>query len=135
MERTLPELNDDDRFFWQSGKDGLLRFKQCVKCSYFIHPPVNFCPECMSKDVRQKEVSGRAFIVSYTVNYQAWHPNLTTPYVIAVVEIQEQSGLRLTTNIVNCPIESVHIGMEVGVVFEKMEDVYLPFFQPVRSRI
>jgi len=133
MERTLPKLEDDDRFFWEGGKDGRLRFKQCVKCDYFIHPPVNFCPECMSREVRPAEVSGRATIETYTVNYQAWHPNLAVPYVIAIVAIQEQSGLRLTTNIINCSVESIHIGMEVEVIFEYIEDVYLPLFQPVSS--
>lgn len=135
MERILPELDDTDRFFWQSGEDGHLRFKQCIDCHYFIHPPVNLCPKCMSRKVQSTVVSGRATIESYTVNYHAWKPNLTDPYVIAIVTMNEQSDLRLTTNIINCPIESVHIGMIVEVIFEHNEDVYLPLFQPECNNI
>jgi hypothetical protein len=50
--------------------------------------------------------------------------------VIAIVELDEQSGLRLTTNIVNCDIGGVVIGMRVRVLFERCADVWLPLFQP-----
>jgi len=51
--------------------------------------------------------------------------------VIGLVELVEQSGLRLTTNIVNCPLERVTIGMPLRVVFENVSDeVALPLFEP-----
>jgi uncharacterized OB-fold protein len=46
------------------------------------------------------------------------------------VEIDEQPGLRLMTNIVGCPAESVHVGMRVRVVFEEHDDVFMPLFTP-----
>jgi hypothetical protein len=46
------------------------------------------------------------------------------------VELVEQPGLRLTTNIVNTPPESVHIGMALRVLFSKAEDIWLPLFEP-----
>ena len=52
------------------------------------------------------------------------------PYAIAIVELDEQRGLRLMTNIVNCPAEAVRIGMRVRVVFEQREDVWIPLFEP-----
>ena len=51
--------------------------------------------------------------------------------MIAIVELTDAPSIRLTTNIVNCPIEDVCIGMPVQVVFEQFEDVFLPFFAPV----
>jgi uncharacterized OB-fold protein len=51
--------------------------------------------------------------------------------VIAIVEIDEQPGLRLTTNIFHCAPGEVAIGMEVRVVFEQCDDVWLPMFEPV----
>jgi uncharacterized OB-fold protein len=76
-------------------------------------------------------VSGRGFVHSFTVNYQQWVPD-TYPYVIAIVELDEQSGLRLTSNIVGCPFDEVHVGMRVEVTFESVEDVWLPLFQVAR---
>ena len=34
------------------------------------------------------------------------------------------------TNIVNCPVERVEIGMPVQVVFEQHDDVWFPLFEP-----
>jgi uncharacterized OB-fold protein len=75
-------------------------------------------------------VSGRANVVSITLNHQPWVPASDHPYAIAIVEIEEQPGLRLMTNVVNCPPEVVRIGMPVRVVFEAHGDVYLPLFEP-----
>jgi hypothetical protein len=55
---------------------------------------------------------------------------LEAPYVLAIVEMDEQAGLRLTTNIVNCDIKTVAIGMRVRVLFEHCVDVWLPLFEP-----
>ena len=55
--------------------------------------------------------------------------------MVALVELAEQPGLRLTTNIVHCPPEAVGIGQEVEVVFRRIEDpggdVWLPLFEPI----
>ena len=56
------------------------------------------------------------------------------PYVIGLVELVEQAGLRLTTNIVNCPLERLAIGMPLRVVFEILnDDVALPLFEPAEA--
>ena len=58
-----------------------------------------------------------------------WRPDLTEPYVVAIVELADQSGLRFVTNIVGTPPAEVHIGMPVRVRFEQIEDVWLPLFE------
>ena len=75
-------------------------------------------------------VSGKATVVSYTVNHMPWVPDLPVPYVFAAVELDEQPGLRLSTEIVNIDPEAVFIGMSVKVVFEQQEEIYLPLFEP-----
>ncbi|MBW1885712.1 MAG: OB-fold domain-containing protein, partial [Deltaproteobacteria bacterium] len=39
-------------------------------------------------------------------------------------------GLRLATNIVECPPQEVQIGMAVEVVFERNGEVHVPLFRP-----
>ena len=135
--RILPRLDDRNRFFWTSGADGRLRFLRCQDCGYYVHPPVPICPKCHSKDVAPEAVSGRATVATATVNHQPWMPGLDPPYVVAIVEIDEQPDVRLTTNIVNCAPEDVKAGMTVQVLFERHDDepddVYLPLFEPVRG--
>jgi uncharacterized protein len=59
------------------------------------------------------------------------HPDMEPPYVVAEVDLVEQGGLRLMTNIVDCPLDEVRTGMEVQVVFARHDDVYIPLFRPV----
>jgi uncharacterized OB-fold protein len=128
--RILPRLTDQNEFFWTSGADGRLRFQRCQACGYWIHPSGPICPMCHSKDLAPVAVAGDAVLHTYTVNRQAWLPGFEPPYVVAIVELPEQEGLRLTTNLVNVALEDVRIGMPVRVVFEQWDDVWLPLFEP-----
>ena len=76
-------------------------------------------------------VSGNGTVYSYTVNVQPWNPTFEHPYVIAVIELDEDPSLRLVSNIYDCAPSDVHIGMRVKVFFEPFEDVWLPLFRPL----
>jgi uncharacterized OB-fold protein len=132
-QRIPPLLTPENRFFWTAGADGELRFKRCRDCAHWIHPPAPYCASCLSKNVGIEGVSGRARIGGFTVNHQAWLPTFPPPYVIAIVEIEEAPYVRLTTNLVNCDPDSVHIGMPVKVPLEQVDDTWLPLFDPVGS--
>ena len=127
--RVQPALDDDNRFFWTSGEDGRLRFLRCQGCGYYLHPPIPRCPRCGSREVAPEAVSGRAEVLSYTVNHQSWDGS-AEPYAIALVGLPEQEGLRLTTNIVGCAPDAVRIGMAVRVAFEQHDEVWFPLFEP-----
>ena len=91
------------------------------------------CPKCHSKDIGIEAVSGRAELLTYSVNYQAWMPGLEPPFVLAIVRCLEQDDLRLTTNLVNCDIDAIEIGMPLQVLFEphEEEEVWIPLFEPI----
>lgn len=132
--RILPQLRDRNRHFWTSGERGELCFLRCRACRQYIHPPQPLCPACYSKDIAPEAVSGRGAVHTFSVNHQPWMPGPDLPYVVAIVEIEEDPSVRLTTNIVGCAPEDVHIGMPVRVVFEHHADpdgdVWLPLFEP-----
>jgi uncharacterized OB-fold protein len=128
--RILPKVTPGNEHFWKGGAEGELRFLRCQDCKYYIHPPSPLCPECLGKNLAVEAVSGRAHVLTYTINHQPWIPGVPLPYAIAIVEIVEQKGLRLMTNIVDCPIDEIEIGMPVRVRFEQHDDVYLPLFAP-----
>jgi uncharacterized protein len=125
----LPLITPQNEFFWRAGATGKLRFMRCQACGHYIHPPLPICPRCRSRSVRDEPVSGKGTVLTYTVNRQVWELGLEAPYVIAIIGLDEQSGLRLTTNIVNCAIGNVVIGMRVRVLFELHDDVWLPLFE------
>ncbi|MBB3219942.1 Zn-ribbon domain-containing OB-fold protein [Pseudoduganella umbonata] len=129
MTRKLPALTADNRAFWQGGAEGRLQMHHCDRCARFFHPPAPICPRCLGQDVAPRPVSGRGKVVTFTINHQAWRPDLDQPYVVAIVELADQEGLRFVSNIVGTEPERVSIGMPVQVCFEQVEDVWLPLFE------
>lgn len=131
--RVLPRLDDRNRPFWTGGEHGELRIGRCADCGHWLHPPGPRCPVCLGTTLDPVAVSGRATVHAYTVNHQPWYPGFDPPYVVAIVELAEQAGLRLTTNIVGCPPDEVRIGQAVQVTFVDYDDVWLPLFEPAAA--
>lgn len=129
MDRKLPLLTPETAPFWTGGAGGALMICRCQVCARYLHPPSPVCLHCGGLDLAPAPVSGRGQIVSFTINHQAWRPDLEVPYIVAIVELVEQSGLRFVSNVVNCPVGEVYIGMPVRVLFERHEDVWLPLFE------
>jgi len=78
-------------------------------------------------------------VFSFTVVRQAIHPNFSAqvPYVIADIELEE--GPIMTSNVTDCRVEDVRIGMPVELWFDnEMEDAFhtklrLPKFRPAKG--
>ena len=130
MARVLPLVTDTNRFYWTSGADGRLRFQYCSACASLQHPAGPRCRRCRSDLLEVREVSGDGVVQSCTTNFQQWSPDMPVPYSVAVVTVVEDDRIRLTTNIVGCEPDAVHVGMPVRVAFEEVEDVWLPLFAP-----
>jgi uncharacterized OB-fold protein len=114
-----------------AGAEGRLSICRCESCARYIHPPMPRCTDCGSLKVSPQAVSGRARVATFTINHQVWVPGLAVPYVIAAVELVEQAELYVFTNIIDCPAEDVHIGMDVEVTFEQHGEIFLPMFRPI----
>ena len=127
--RPLPLVTDENEFFWTSGADGTLRFQECQACHALIHPPAPVCRYCRSREIGVRDVSGKAALAGFTVNHRFSVPGMPAPYVIAQVAIAEDPRVRLTTNIVDSDPDQLELGQQVEVVFEQIEDVWLPLFR------
>ena len=136
--RILPELTDRNRHFWTGGGRGELSILHCNACGKWIHPPYPLCPQCHSKDVAPRAVSGRATLHTFSINHQPWMPGPEVPFVVGIVTLEEDPNVRLTTNIVGCKPEDARIGMPLRVRFEHHTDpkgdVWLPLFEPDPGR-
>src|SRR5215469_5112048 len=134
IQRPLPQPTLASAGFWAAGSDGALRIARCADCGAYTHPPLPRCRSCRSDRVTMTPVSGRGVVAGFTVNHQQWLADFPPPYVIAVVALEEDDGVRLTTNIVGCPADDVRVGLPVRVLFEKAGDVYVPLFEPDPDR-
>ena len=127
--RLLPDLTEWNRPFWTGGADGTLLIQRCSACRRWQHPPAERCDGCHGA-VLAEPTSGQGTVFTFTVNEQQFHPEVPPPYVIAIVELDEQPDLRLPTNIVGCKPDELRCGLPVRVVFEQHGDVYVPLFTP-----
>jgi uncharacterized OB-fold protein len=110
---------------------GTLLVLRCRDCGHWMHPPSPVCPSCWSTDVAPQPVSGRGLVHSFTVNRYRWVPGLEPPYVVASIELVEQPGLRIMSNVIECAFDDLRCGLEVEVVFAKHGTVFLPLFRPL----
>jgi len=104
-----------------------LLIEHCAACAHWVHPATGTCRDCGGPLVA-RPVSGRGTVFTYTVNHHPYNPDIATPYVIAIIELAEQQGLRVAANIVDCEPDSVVCGMPVEVRFDKPDK---PVFVPV----
>ena len=129
INRILPTLTPENRAFWTGGAEGKLLILRCGTCRRWVHPPADACPEDGSA-LAPEAVSGKGSVFTFTINRHPFNPAVPPPYVIAIVELPEQDGLRLMTNVVNLEPEQVTIGMPVHVVFEEHGEIFVPLFEP-----
>ena len=127
--RSFPAITPANRHFWCGGEDGALRILRCGACGQWIHPYAARCTACRSADIAAQPVSGLGMVAGFTVNHQRWMPQYQVPYVVAIVELAEQSDIRLMTNMPRTPIEAVHVGMPVKVYFEQHGEIFCPLFE------
>lgn len=128
MPLPLPEITPENEAFWTAGEKGELRITACKACDHRIHPPQLICPACLSRDVTPVLASGRGTVHTFTINRQQWIPDLEVPYALAVVDLDDQPGVRITAQL-RCPdLADIAIGKPVAVAFEQREDVFVPYF-------
>lgn len=109
----VPVPDADSAGFWASTRDGVLSIDRCTQCRRWQHPPLEACRHC-GQPTRFEPVSGRGEVFSFIVVRQPTVPGHEPPYVVGLVELAEQSGIRLT-GVVRAPVDAVHVGMPVEV--------------------
>ncbi|HLW15938.1 MAG TPA: Zn-ribbon domain-containing OB-fold protein [Actinomycetota bacterium] len=128
-DRPLPLPDPETAFFWEATARRKLEILRCQSCKTWVHYPKPSCWNCSSGDLKPEEVSGRGTVYSYTVTHQDV-PGYTAPFAVVIVELEEQAGLRMVSNVVDVPPDDVRIGMPVEVTFQPVaEDVWLPLFK------
>ncbi|HEU0204480.1 MAG TPA: Zn-ribbon domain-containing OB-fold protein [Burkholderiaceae bacterium] len=126
---TLPAITPLTRPFWDACSEGRLILPRCNGCQQYFFRPEVACTHCFATDWRWVDASGRATLYSYSIVHRAPAPGFKTPYVFAIVELEE--GVTMFSNIVGCEPEDVRIGMALEVIFEKIAPgVHLPKFRP-----
>ncbi len=131
-QKPLPRINKISRPYWEAAKQHELLLQKCQACGHYRYPPGETCPSCLSDRLEWVKASGRGVVYTWTVFHQVYHPAFEkdVPYAVVAVELEE--GPKLLTNLVDCKVEAIDIGMPVEVVFDDVtEEITLPKFRLV----
>jgi uncharacterized OB-fold protein len=117
--------------FWEAARQHALVVQRCRGCGAHRFPARDVCSRCLGREAEWTRVSGRGEIFSYAVMHQVYHPGFAAevPYAVVVVALEE--GARLISNVLDCPVSALRVGMPVEVVFDEVTpEVTLPKFRP-----
>ena len=138
----LPVPDDLTQPYWDGAGRGRLVIQRCQRCGFYNHPPVYLCAGCKDREASLafEEVSGRGIVYTFYMAHDASIGGFEekVPYPVVVVELEEQPGLFIMSNLLNCEYEDhgggIEIGMPVEAVFQAAGDgITMVQFQPVRG--
>jgi uncharacterized OB-fold protein len=117
--------------YWEAASAGRLFVQRCPTTGALQWYPRAHCLADWSAAPEWVEASGRGTVFSFAIVRRAPAAGLTTPYVLALVELEE--GVLVTANLVGVEPDAVCIGLPVRVVPERVDgwSEALPQFAPV----
>jgi uncharacterized protein len=113
----IPVKEPETAFYWEGLVARELRILRCQHCRRLVHYPLACCPSCQSFELVPEALSGDGFLYSFTDVHVRFVDGIEPPYVVGLVELVEQSGLRVLTNIVDVDINEITIGMKLRPLF------------------
>ena len=130
--RPVPVPDEQSAPYWAATADHVLAIARCTSCGTYNHPPGRRCRNCRSTEpFAFTPVSGRGAVRSWTIVRQALLPGFEelVPYMVVDVELEEQTGLRITGRLLDGPDAPVRLEAPVQVAFEDIADgVSIPAF-------
>ncbi|MDY6764973.1 MAG: OB-fold domain-containing protein [Halobacteria archaeon] len=114
--------------FLDTIEDGKPIYLECQECGYRGLPPRQVCPDCGSRDLRRKDLSLEAEVVSFTeIHIPTPMFEGEAPFTVVIAEFPE--GVRLTGQLRGT--DNVEEGDRVRVGVEDHDDHRLVTFTPV----
>jgi uncharacterized protein len=110
-----PVADLHSRTFWEGLRVRKIIVQQCSACDLTFFPHLPACPNCGSRELSDRTVSGHGTVYSWVRVHRALsdEPAVDAPYAIVTVDLDE--GARLFARME--PHASASIGLEVQAGF------------------
>jgi uncharacterized OB-fold protein len=127
--RPRPDPTALTRPLWDAAREHRLVRQVCDDCGRNVFTPQIACPACLSTALSWRESSGRGTVYSATVVHRAPYPGFTSPYHVAMVDLEE--GWTMLSNVLGTGEHPVAIDTPVAVDWLQLDDeITLPVFRP-----
>ena len=94
---------------------------KCKHCGKTCFPPRSKCPKCGNTEFEIVTLPSDGVVRTFTVIRVA--PSQFSdqaPYAIGIVELD--GGVKITAQIVDCPVDKIHIGQKVKIEFRRIQE-------------
>lgn len=119
--------------FWEGLQRGEVLIQQCKACGHKQFYPRYLCTACGGEPAWLM-FEGEATLYTYSVirkHHQSPFKEMS-PYVVAMVDLGD--GVRMMSNLVNCKLEQVEIGMSLQPAFVQARDgLTVLYWQPLEQ--
>jgi len=133
MPPPQPSPDVDTAPFWAATAAGQLAICRCQDCGLWLQPPLERCRACAGPTVFEP-VRGTGVISTFVIQRQAAVVGYfdKVPYAVALVDLDEQRGLRLPGRVVGIEVDDVAVGMRVQARIQKLDggDFSVAVFEP-----
>ncbi len=133
--KPVPYIEETSKPFWNGLKEHRFLLFKCNECGAWYWPAA-YCRNHRNKpflgSLSWTEASGRGKVITFNITKVAMRPGFKedVPYVYALIKLNE--GPIISSNIIGCDPDSVHIEMPVRVVYRDISELALtlPYFEP-----
>lgn len=117
-----PLPDPDTEGFWRATAAGRIELCRCIRCGLWHQPPLERCRACAG-ETRFAPIKGTGRLRSFIVVRHGAVPGYVeaVPYVVALVDLDEQPDLRLVGQLLDVRPDD----MECGIIV-RSEIVVLP---------
>lgn len=126
----VPEYGTEP--YWAACNEQRLVMQRCRACAHVRWQPAPICTQCQSAEYDWAPLSGRGRVYSWTVITHPVHPAAVAkvPYVVVEVELDEQAGLRMISNLIDVEPAAIAVDARVTLCFERHPaGQWLPMFR------
>lgn len=117
--------------FWRGCRQGVFRLHRCAECER-CYWPASCCVAHGARSMHWVDSAGRGTLYTYTVMHHAYTPAMKqkVPYVVGVIQLVE--GPFFHSNVIDCALSEISVGMPVSVVMQTQDNgLVLPMFRPL----
>jgi uncharacterized OB-fold protein len=117
--------------FWEACREGRFLLHRCAVCERYYWPATR-CVEHGGEAMKWVETPGRGTLYTYTIMHHAYTPSMKgkVPYAVGVIKLAE--GPFFHSNVVDCPLDAIAVGMPLQAVMTEHENgLVVPMFRPV----